>query len=208
MHIYDPVSKKLINFKSFSQLLEYFEELTQEEQSILWFWNFGMKSWLPLYQVFGAESLSGSNYKLPAFPQPKKPDTSQEVRTFKIAEISEQVPQPTEPLKSDQVEESSPKPKQQRRFKRFEVRLKVIISNKKKTFLSYSKNISEGGILLEDRIPKYMFNEDSEIFISSPQKKEIITFRCSPVDDEENPNRLRFAESQAEYLHKLRSWLE
>lgn len=96
----------------------------------------------------------------------------------------------------------------QRRFKRYVVRLKVIISNKQKTFLSYSRNISEGGILLEDRIPKYMFNEKSEVFISSPSRREIIAFRCLPLGDEENPNRLIFQQSQREHLDKLKLWLE
>lgn len=114
---------------------------------------------------------------------------------------------PTQPTSSPRSHIESNYP-EKRRFKRYTTKLKVIVSNKQKTFLSYSKNISEGGILLEDRIPKHMFNEESEVYISAPNRKEIIVFRCLPIGDDEHPNRLKFQQSQHEYIQKLKLWLE
>lgn len=128
-----------------------------------------------------------------AVPSPIPPSAVHEAPTI-----------PTSPPRS-QTDSNYP---EKRRFKRYTAKLKVIVSNKQKTFLSYSKNVSEGGILLENRIPKHMFNEESEVYISAPNRKEIIVFRCLPIGDDEHPNRLKFQHSQHEYIQKLKLWLE
>ena len=97
---------------------------------------------------------------------------------------------------------------EQRKFPRHDVRLKVIISNKEKTFLSYTVNVSMGGVMLEDTIPRDYFNSETEIFISSPKKNEFIAFRCIPVGDDKEPKRFSFGQISDSSLQKFQEWID
>lgn len=189
MYIYNRKQNQTEEFFKFSDLLNYYTSAS--DQTELYFWSLGLSYWIPLSGLITPDMLKHKKLTPPATPAPLVDKSSSGSDDFKLVDIS--VPK---------------KYAEGRKFKRYEIRLKVIISNKQKTFLSYSKNISEGGILLEDRIPPYILNEESEIYISAPDKKEIIAFRCRPITDGEDPNRLRFQDSQTAYLEKLRTWLE
>lgn len=223
MHIYNRKTKSLKTFSDFEALVDYYANQTAADQLDLFFWNFGCVDWVTARSVLTDEVLEEKSFAIPKFPKSLESESHPTVKIdskndgFRVIEWAAPAPTPPPPTSSkvDNIVQSS-KPltestidfAHQRKFKRYVVRLKVIISNKQKTFLSYSRNISEGGILLEDRIPKYMFNEKSEVYVSSPNRREIIAFRCLPLGDEENPNRLIFQQSQREHLEKLRLWLE
>ncbi|MFN8790667.1 MAG: PilZ domain-containing protein [Bdellovibrionales bacterium] len=98
----------------------------------------------------------------------------------------------------------------QRKSPRYGIRLKVIISNKEKTFLSYTKNVSIGGVALEDNIPAEYFapDKDTEIFISSPKKNEFLAFRCTPVGDQSDPKNFSFGQISPESLQKFQLWID
>lgn len=143
-------------------------------------------------------------------PTPPPPPTKAEpIKVVKPEEefkiISYEPPVPTESQKTQPA-----KPINQRKFPRYTIRLKVIISNKEKTFLSYTSNVSIGGVALEDNIPAEYFNEskDSEIFISSPKKNEFLAFRCTPVGDETDPKRFSFGQISEESLNKFQDWID
>ncbi|MBK7961137.1 MAG: PilZ domain-containing protein [Bdellovibrionales bacterium] len=233
MHVYNRTTKALKSFSNFKDLVEYYLNQKAADQSDLFFWNFGLEDWILARNILTDQILEEKGFAIPKFPvsleshkgiSPSPGNSPEELSTvkvdlkdegFRVIEWAAPPPPPPTALKGDNkihssktVPEGASNFTQQRKFKRYVVRLKIIISNKQKTFLSYSKNISEGGILLEDRIPKYMFNEKSEVFISSPSRREIIAFRCLPLGDEENPNRLIFQQSQREHLEKLKLWLE
>lgn len=96
---------------------------------------------------------------------------------------------------------------EQRGAPRRQVRMKVIISNKEKTFLSYTVNVSTTGVMLEDKIPRDYFNSETEIFISSPKKNEFVAFRCTPAGDEKEPNRFSFGTISEANLEKFKDWI-
>ena len=134
-------------------------------------------------------------------------------REIKVEETDFVIVSYEQPMESDSSKSANATkpPKtyaEQRKSPRYEVRLKVIISNKEKTFLSYTVNASSGGVMLEDMVPKEYFNSDTEIFISSPKKNEFVAFRCSPVGDDSSPKRFSFGQISQASLEKFQKWIE
>jgi hypothetical protein len=120
--------------------------------------------------------------------------------------VSEEV---TQKIQVPKVAKTSDKPFEGRVSPRYDLRIKVILSNKEKTFLSYTQNISMTGVLLEDVIPVDFFqNEESEIFVSSPKKNEFLAFRCKPVGDQSSPRRFTFGQISPEALTKFQDWID
>ena len=97
---------------------------------------------------------------------------------------------------------------ERRKHPRVKTKLRVIITNNEKTFLTHCLDVSMGGLKLEKAIPKALFNKECEIYICGADGKESIVFKCTPVGQEGNPNRLQFSESDTRYSEKLSSWLE
>lgn len=95
-----------------------------------------------------------------------------------------------------------------RRYPRINGRLRTIITNKAKAFMTYTKDISLGGIQTENSIPKDIINTEIEVYISDPAGKKSILFRCHPVGDLHNPNRFSFAKADEKNLQKLAQWLD
>lgn len=98
--------------------------------------------------------------------------------------------------------------KHNRRYPRINGRLRTIITNKAKAFMTYTKDISLGGIQTENSIPQDIINTEIEVYISDPAGKKSILFRCHPVGDLNNPNRFSFAKADEKNLQKLAQWLE
>lgn len=98
--------------------------------------------------------------------------------------------------------------KHTRRYPRINGRLRTIITNKAKAFMTYTKDISLGGIQTENIIPKDIINTEIEVYISDPSGKKSILFRCHPVGDQHNPNRFSFAKADEKNLQRLAQWLE
>lgn len=109
----------------------------------------------------------------------------------------------TEPFSTSPNKEK----KHTRRYPRIRGRLRTIITNKTKAFMTYTRDISLGGIQTENSIPKDILNAEIEVYISDPAGKKSILFRCHPVGDLNQPNRFSFSKADEKNLHKLDQWL-
>lgn len=98
--------------------------------------------------------------------------------------------------------------KHNRRYPRIKGRLRTIITNKSKAFMTFTKDISLGGIQVENMIPQDILNTEIEVYLSDPTGKKSILFRCHPVGDTNNPCRFSFAKADEKNIQKLTQWLD
>jgi hypothetical protein len=98
--------------------------------------------------------------------------------------------------------------KHNRRYPRINGRLRTIITNKSKAFMTFTKDISLGGIQVENNIPQDILNSEIEVYLSDPTGKKSILFRCHPVGDMKNPCRFSFAKADEKNLQKLAQWID
>lgn len=98
--------------------------------------------------------------------------------------------------------------KHNRRYPRIKGRLRTIITNKSKAFMTFTKDISLGGIYVENMIPHDILNSEIEVYLSDPSGKKSILFRCLPVGDMKNPCRFSFAKADEKNIQKLGQWLD
>ncbi len=88
----------------------------------------------------------------------------------------------------------------------------ILISRSGKTFKTYSKNISLGGTMLEDPLPKDFLQGDIEMMITSrietDKSKGRLHFRGKIVGDIRNPLRLTFKEASPQMMEKLEALLK
>lgn len=109
--------------------------------------------------------------------------------------------------------EASPEESQSRRtLSRHNFKLEVILVSRKKTFRTYSKNISLGGTLLEDEIPKDFLNQPFDLFIinrfEQDPKKGKLLFKAKIIGDFTNPRRLMFLDADPLMLSGLNALLQ
>ena len=87
----------------------------------------------------------------------------------------------------------------------------ILISKNGKTFKTFSKNISLGGTLLEDPVPKDFLNGEFEMMITNrfeaDKTKGRLHFKAKIVGDFKNPQRLTFKEANKMMMEKLESLL-
>lgn len=203
--IFDSDTGQLSEQQNLSSLITQFGTRKMDH---LHFWTLGLEDWIPLNQVLTPQLIEKKKYQMPALP-------SMSSKTEEVVIIPIHVPPPATPVKPPPQQTPSQPPQAQktnldeRKQPRFDVRIKVILSNKEKTFLSYTQNISLTGVLLEDVIPTDFFqNDETEIFISSPKKNEFLAFRCRTVGDQSSPRRFSFGEIPKESLTKFQEWID
>ncbi|MBL7545485.1 MAG: hypothetical protein JNL11_16825 [Bdellovibrionaceae bacterium] len=120
-------------------------------------------------------------------------------------ELTPQVP--NEATAQQQNQDTATK-RHNRRYPRIKGRLRTIITNKSKAFMTFTKDISLGGIYVENTIPQDILNSEIEVYLSDPTGKKSILFRCHPVGDMKNPCRFSFAKADERNLLKLSQWLD
>lgn len=98
--------------------------------------------------------------------------------------------------------------KDKRKHPRIKGRLRTILTNKAKAFITYSRDISLGGISVEHSIPKEILQGEIEVYISDPTGKRSVVFICNPVETSNDANRFTFSKTDEKQLTKLTSWLE
>lgn len=108
---------------------------------------------------------------------------------------------------------SPKKSKERRENSRHDFKIEVIlISHNGKSFRSYSKNISYGGTLLEDEVPRDFLNSDFEMILinkfEDDRKRSRLHFDCQVIGDFRNPQRLTFKSPPPQMLERLREMLE
>ncbi len=225
--VFQKPTKKVHEFKDFISLLEQYKDSQVGSSSDL-FWTLGLKTWIPISQALTDAIIKKKKYQIPSLPaevlnddyeDSTQPGIINPISDEKTGEIKLQdndfvivsYEQPMSPPKIPGVNKKSNDAKtehsEQRKFARYDMRLKVIISNKEKTFLSYTKNVSIGGVMLEDKIPRDYFNAETEIFISSPKKNEFVAFRCVPAGDDKEPTRFSFGQISKASLEKFQDWI-
>lgn len=142
-------------------------------------------------------------------PQPSKEDYGYYFNDFNGHELDLSKIKKIKPLKSDMpVEEAHSR----RSGVRHNFKLEVILVNRKRTFRTYSKNISLGGTLLEDEIPKDFLNQPFDLFIinkfEADPKKGRLLFKAKIIGDFTNPRRLMFLDADPQMIAKLNVLLQ
>lgn len=218
--VFQSSSRTVHEYKDLNSLLQGYESSHTAEDL---FWTLGLKSWISIAEAITDNVQKKRKFQIPALPAtiPTQPPLQHSVvsepeQTITAIPLEDQdedfkiIPyDPPKPQAPAQTEKVATQNINKRKYPRFDIRLKVIISNKEKTFLSYTSNVSIGGVALEDNIPKEYFNQnaDTEIFISSPKKNEFLAFRCQPVGDDEDPKRFSFGEISEQSLAKFQDWI-
>jgi hypothetical protein len=127
-------------------------------------------------------------------PAPQKDDDS--------ADKTEHVP-PAEPAPV-----SAPAGSSSRRHPRYKVRLHVVITVGVQTFNSPTRDVSLGGIALEEKLPPWTFGSYCRISIYKSTDAERIDLRCRIFADPRHPRRLQFIDPPEDGLARLKDWLE
>ena len=194
-------------------------------------WQPGWPAWLPVKDV--ATLLPAADLPPPLPPMPMPPPVPQAAPArpqaleakvapaavvatsapvaapVKEAPVVAQAPQP-------QPQQPKPQPKPQpkaenfvdrRKHKRYDIRFRVIIRNDGLTFRTFTKDISLGGVSLENPIPEAIFGQSCQIFIASLDLRENIRFNLGPT----GRNDLRFfsfSNIDPKFREKLDEWLQ
>lgn len=95
-----------------------------------------------------------------------------------------------------------------RKHPRVKGRLRTILTNKAKAFITYSRDISLGGISVEHSIPKEILQGEIEVYISDPTGKRSVVFICNPVEMNNDTHRFTFSKTDEKQLTKLTTWLD
>ncbi|MEK6773868.1 MAG: PilZ domain-containing protein [Bdellovibrionota bacterium] len=95
-----------------------------------------------------------------------------------------------------------------RKHPRVKGRLRTILTNKAKAFITYSRDISLGGISVEHMIPKEILEGEIEVYISDPTGRKSVVFNCNAVGLEDNSHRFTFSNTDEKQLTKLTNWLD
>lgn len=90
---------------------------------------------------------------------------------------------------------------------RFAIRLRVIIKSGKHTFLTYTHDVSLGGLNLINDVPDYIYNAEAEIYITAPDQKNNLKLICSPVPSKMGKSRLMFTKVEESKQQILAAWL-
>jgi hypothetical protein len=95
-----------------------------------------------------------------------------------------------------------------RRWPRYEARLRVVVISGNRSFRSFTRNISRGGLLLEHVIPQELLERACRVIIGSTDLKENIEFDARLAGDPQNPRAVEFYEGKDFFIRKLDTWLE
>ncbi len=109
-------------------------------------------------------------------------------------------------LFSDNTEQSLDQSKNRRQSERYELQLDIKLFGPNGSHSNKSRNISTGGMLLEQPVPEG-FCGICEILIIHPETQERITFSAKLVGDLFNPNRLAFTQKPSAALKVLNKWI-
>jgi hypothetical protein len=112
-------------------------------------------------------------------------------------------PKKKSPKKADAISEEA----ERRTAKRMSFKIAVTLISRTKSFRTYSKDISLGGTMLEDEIPKEFLHTPFDLIIlnpfeENPQKARLL-FRAKFVGDINEPRRLMFIEKDPTMTKRL-----
>jgi hypothetical protein len=96
---------------------------------------------------------------------------------------------------------------EKRQFKRVHARFRCIIRSSSLTFRTFTKDISLGGVALEDTIPSELLGNECTIFITSSNNKKNLKFKIK-VTPRPGAKFFSFENTNQEFINELNIWLE
>lgn len=96
---------------------------------------------------------------------------------------------------------------EKRQFKRVHARFRCIIRSSALTFRTFTKDISLGGVALEDAIPSELLGNECTIFITSSNNKKNLKFKIK-VTPRPGGKFFSFENINQEFMNELNIWLE
>ncbi len=201
---------------------EFKKKLLEDTNLSNWLvWKPGMKEWISAAEMQEVKDLLAQALIPPALPQPppippnmkSSPSTKKEDEGFIIVDYAvETKPVQETPKEKVAAPASTPpaadKPRNERHHPRIKGRLRTIITNRERAFITYTRDISLGGVLLEHAIPDDLLKGSVDIFITAPTGKDSIVFRCQPIKNQSGQYRFSFMGVDAQNQEKLSSWLD
>ncbi len=194
------------------------------------YWTPSEKNWVPVHEsqdvknwIEMSESFLQAPPALPSFktsPLPSLPEqgitinnNSEDNETHFEVIISDEpapkAPPMPAPVVTPAVASVAPvAPSESRKYPRVLGRLRTIITNKNKAFITYSVDISLGGVQVEHSIPQDVLTGDLEIYVSDPHGKKSLLFNCQVIGDRTNSKRFSFAKLEKEQSQKLSHWID
>lgn len=95
-----------------------------------------------------------------------------------------------------------------RRHKRYDLRLRVILTNGQSTFRTFTRNISLGGVFLEHPVPANIVNTKCEIYIANMDNSSHIKFETKVITNTpDGPKHFSFSEMDTMFQDELAKWL-
>lgn len=199
---------------------EFKKKLLEDTNLNNWLvWKPGMKEWVSASEVPEVKELLNQAYTPPPLPQP--PPIPMEMKTssaaskkdddeFIIVDFADET-QPATQAKPAQTTAPTKKfddKSNARQHPRIKGRLRTIITNRERAFITYTRDISLGGVLLEHAIPDDLLKGSVDIFITAPTGKDSIVFRCQPIKNQNGQYRFSFTGMESQNEQKLVSWLD
>jgi hypothetical protein len=98
---------------------------------------------------------------------------------------------------------------EKRQFERVEARFRCIIKSTTLTFRTFTKNVSLGGVALEDTIPSELLGSECTIYITSTnnKKKKNLKFKVR-VTQRPGAKFFSFENSDQAFMAELNQWLK
>ncbi len=204
---------------------EFKKKLLEDTNLSNWLiWKPGMKEWLSASEVPEAKELLSQAQAPPPLPQP--PPIPPEMKTstpgkkeeedFFIVDYAEESKPVQEtpkrnapaPATNKSAAPGKEKVRNDRQHARIKGRLRTIITNRERAFITYTRDISLGGVFLEHAIPEDLLKGIVDIFITAPTGKDSIVFRCQPIQNQSGQYRFSFVGIEAQNQEKLTQWLD
>lgn len=96
---------------------------------------------------------------------------------------------------------------EKRQHKRVEVRFRCIIKSSSMTFRTFTKDVSLGGVALEDAIPNELLGNECTIYITGQNNKKNLKFKIK-VTNRPGAKFFSFENSDEVFMKELNVWLE
>jgi hypothetical protein len=207
--LYNSESQERFDELTFSQAIKALDKsiLFQSDLQVWMAWSEGMDDWACIQTL--PEFLKELKHKPevkrvapPPIPIPKKkkktdpPAVELPVVQFDANYVSS----------SKSAGQNQERSRTRRRFERYSIRLRVVIFKGDQSFRTYTRDLSEGGMLLENKVPETFLDGTCEIFIGSPNLKENIQFHGEVIGDANNPHRFAFVEKGENSVQRMAQW--
>jgi hypothetical protein len=208
---------------SFEKAIEFAKQIPFAEREFWFAWQTGWEDWKALLDVEQFKEHVRIVSKPPPLPPRRhQVETPAAVATVEKASTSSHLnqealdammpppaPQPVPVAERRRAEEKAEPEKRQferRRFPRYQIRFRVIIRTEELTFRTFTKDISLGGLSLENPLPERLLEQKCQIFIGDVDSQESIRFTLQPTERHDR-RYFSFAGVEESMTKKLNQWI-